>query len=401
MIVCKPFSKHPVQYFDIPNEHLTFFVQRGAISTDPKGVCASFNRESVSASQDELPHVVNEYETPAVECEDSSRNLKDPAHNSEIHMANLDDSTVYEVQDMHQTTQKAGRGLFATKDIPQGSLILKESPFMAFPSRSAFRVGAFREIYQDTSSAQKEKFDHLHERKDRLAHKDRIVNKVMTNAIPIQDDLGLFSTMAMINHCCAPNAGWTWYQDERKMHLYAYTDILVGTQITVSYVYCDDLLKPQSDRQRILSRKFGFICMCETCRALSIEDSGREAQLREYRAMRREWKRLEIEEITTKRHEILQLLQKALKILNEVRLWNRQGQVYDFILEMNAAMGRPKDTRSAALDCLAHYTRVLGRERALTFPLEAVSHDPTQHTLWPTTCPKLPKKAKNRRRARR
>ncbi|KAF2140574.1 uncharacterized protein K452DRAFT_319492 [Aplosporella prunicola CBS 121167] len=75
----------------------------------------------------------------------------------------------------------------------------------------------------------------------------------------------LFLTAARFNHSCVANAHLSWNPATRRLHVLAKTDIAAGDEVYVSYrgqalsvLGCDQ-------RQLVLVKKYGFLCLCAEC----------------------------------------------------------------------------------------------------------------------------------------
>lgn len=65
-----------------------------------------------------------------------------------------------------------------------------------------------------------------------------------------------------MNHDCRPNAGYFIDDQTLIQHVYAADYIPPGTELTISYI---NPLKTRFDRQKVLSRSWGFMCTCSLC----------------------------------------------------------------------------------------------------------------------------------------
>ena len=125
-----------------------------------------------------------------------------------------------------------GLGVIATTNILQGQAIITESPFLTVdhPPHT-------QQVMSRLSRLSQRSQDLFHSFKPTLApyHSNRLIDIVATNVIPLGGDLiddldneviaidadgevedrcrsGLFETICRVNHSCAPNAQWTWFE---------------------------------------------------------------------------------------------------------------------------------------------------------------------------------------------
>ena len=128
-------------------------------------------------------------------------------------------------------TPGKGLGVIATTNIPQGQAIITESPFLTVD-----HPPLTLEITSRLSRLPKKSQDLFHSFNPTLApcHPNRLIDIVATNVIPLGGDViedlddeviavdadgevedrcrsGLFETICRVNHSCAPNSQWTWF----------------------------------------------------------------------------------------------------------------------------------------------------------------------------------------------
>lgn len=128
-----------------------------------------------------------------------------------------------------------GLGVIATSNIIQGQAIITESPFLTVD-----HPPHILQVTSRLSQLPQASQDLFHTFTPTLAphHLSRLVDIVATNVIPLGGDLiedlddevvvvhadgeveerirsGLFETICRVNHSCAPNAQWTWFDSGR------------------------------------------------------------------------------------------------------------------------------------------------------------------------------------------
>ncbi|WVW86657.1 hypothetical protein I302_108711 [Kwoniella bestiolae CBS 10118] len=264
-------------------------------------------------------------------------------------------------------------GLSSTQTIKKGTLIMRESPFALIPVNHKdedITTEHVHPVYTEMSTSQKDLFRSLHQRTDEDADPDPLVNIVETNAIPLQPEhtsqvrsLGLFEIISRINHSCCPNAGWAWYQDEQMLHLYAYTNIPAGCEITVSYI--DDVTYPTNQRQKQLLWGYGFECLCSACTRSPSEMMRSDQNLKVYQSLRDKWMSTPAEQYAKSLPRALKALDLALDILKQERKYDEFGEVYDQLLAVYACHGKRVEAEEVAGRLLDHYTRIWGVDKAL------------------------------------
>ncbi|KIK59024.1 hypothetical protein GYMLUDRAFT_86012 [Collybiopsis luxurians FD-317 M1] len=203
-----------------------------------------------------------------------------------------------------------GLGMFATRVIRAGDLILDERPMMVctVSSSKTFRVTlevaklsdeqrrqivlhewgkhiklAFDRMPSENQKAFMEQFNsHEHDGSDEIAgyilfvHQHYlyslidITRRVGTNGLmcDLQDKgatgfkgryTAICKDISRINHCCGPNATWKWHTDTFTVRITATRDIGIGEEITIAY--CGPLLSA-AERAMCLA-PYGILhCKC-------------------------------------------------------------------------------------------------------------------------------------------
>lgn len=171
-----------------------------------------------------------------------------------------------------------GQGVFATRDIKAGEVIIDEKPVLAFdltkraikgraPPPAVFDAYVkldstgqewLRSLTESDSAEQK-----IQNAKDALRPGNRHVGLIIAkfnNNCFAGDMVDLLPRDgARINHSCAKNA--TWDAVLERFVVRAIVDISEGEEILISYVR---VVKPRAERQESLSN-YGFTCNCEKC----------------------------------------------------------------------------------------------------------------------------------------
>ncbi|KAF7357580.1 SET domain-containing protein [Mycena sanguinolenta] len=174
------------------------------------------------------------------------------------------------------TVPGKGMGLFSTRDLKMGDLILSERPLIV--STRATRVKGIpnqaREMFIQHSMDMFEKCCALAVDRMRPENKaafmalanshtkdgsGQCVGIMRTNGVGIDgllpDETNLPSTT------CCPNTDVHFDVPSFSYRLYAVRDIPAGEELTFSYV---DIEKPTAERQKVL-KPYGFVCTCSAC----------------------------------------------------------------------------------------------------------------------------------------
>ncbi|KAK1847243.1 lysine methyltransferase [Colletotrichum chrysophilum] len=176
-----------------------------------------------------------------------------------------------------------GRGIFATRQIPAGSLITNEAPIIFLDrnwvedisseeARTSLQALAIEKLPRTTRQTVEELYIGTFTK--------ALEQKIWTNGYGVSSgpaevwpgledelDLGMIAVHAnisKINHSCRSNAASQWDWVLLAHRLWAVRDIAVGEEITISYF---DPIQTLRERQRYAKETLGFECACSHCQA--------------------------------------------------------------------------------------------------------------------------------------
>jgi hypothetical protein len=161
-----------------------------------------------------------------------------------------------------------GKGLIATEDIPLGTRIISEKPFVTSGLDIANLEQLQVHLYQQISSlgeSQQQAFLSLHNIYPYTNLAARYRGIFRTNALPTGPNLdigGIFLIACRINHACDNNAQNFWNDNIDQLTIHAIKDIPKGEEITISYL---GSRRGRGLRQEELRRNFKFTCSCALC----------------------------------------------------------------------------------------------------------------------------------------
>ncbi|KAI1767009.1 hypothetical protein GGR53DRAFT_463755 [Hypoxylon sp. FL1150] len=188
-----------------------------------------------------------------------------------------------------------GFGVFATRDIKAGEVVLVEKTLLSHPARCSDVEGTLAIInnFSKLSKEDQDKFLQLstwydseqvegyenilrfyesgQERPaEELKYLVRIVATFNTNAFTLKDGKGaLFLQASRFNHCCDPNVFCCSDMVPDHWFAAAARDISSGAELFISYVIPEP---PRIKRKRDIMSSWGFRCECERC----VQEFGRE-----------------------------------------------------------------------------------------------------------------------------
>ncbi|KAL8367683.1 hypothetical protein RB599_003534, partial [Gaeumannomyces hyphopodioides] len=167
---------------------------------------------------------------------------------------------LYEVR---QTTDR-GRGLFAIKDIAEGTRIILEKPLLVTSwtqDVEAMEIAVALGL-RVMSKEKLRQFLSLHNGDGRKKYPFGGIMR--TNALPcgVNGKMGgAYATISLINHSCQPNTHQSWNAEKEHETIHANRPIKAGEELTIAYY----LMGTTEARQAHLKAAFGFMCTCPTC----------------------------------------------------------------------------------------------------------------------------------------
>lgn len=171
---------------------------------------------------------------------------------------------VYAVEDV----PGKGKGVIATRDIPKGTRIISEKPFVTgshqVTSMEELQIRIHEQVCSLNESQQRE-FLSMHNIYPYTNSIERCLGIFRTNALPIGTDLdngGVFLNACRVNHACDNNAQNFWNENTNRLTIHAVRDIQEGEEITIYYL---GSRRNRRARQEQLQKEFKFTCSCQLC----------------------------------------------------------------------------------------------------------------------------------------
>ncbi|KAF8627517.1 hypothetical protein AX15_004393 [Amanita polypyramis BW_CC] len=196
------------------------------------------------------------------------------------------DPLCFEIRDAGQK----GAGMFATRDIPAGGLIIPEHPAIIIPAPSLPReFAAYEALYRALPDYIREDLLKMANWKseEECSYEEGIARTNGTDVDLLFPDQMDGDTMELrrareygatflkidrCNHSCSPNAAYKWDVTRFASYLYALRNIKAGEEICITYT---DVTAPRQTRRTKLQKSYGFLCSCRGCdiEECDIEDS--------------------------------------------------------------------------------------------------------------------------------
>ena len=126
---------------------------------------------------------------------------------------------------------KKGMGMFATRPIARGELILFEKPVLTIDSLQVWSemIGKFARLTDTHRNAFYALSNCL---TDESAPRE--LGIIKTNGLPLGKDAvatGVFATIARINHSCAPNAHFNWNRSRGTATIYCLREMVLHSLV--------------------------------------------------------------------------------------------------------------------------------------------------------------------------
>jgi len=179
---------------------------------------------------------------------------------------------------MYEIKESPGKGLgmFATKLIKRGDLIIFEKPLFTFHESKL----DFNDIIAGLSAEKREIFNALHDCHHSAECKTSL-GIINTNSLPLGKGAttrGIFPNISRICHSCYPNANHTWNPEKQGESIYCMKKIMPGEEIFISYV---DPYSSRKDRKFKCKVGFNFDCNCILCGETNEEKAKQSDERRE------------------------------------------------------------------------------------------------------------------------
>ncbi|KAG6100828.1 hypothetical protein E4U30_003698 [Claviceps sp. LM220 group G6] len=161
-----------------------------------------------------------------------------------------------------------GRGIAATRNIPQGTRILSEQAF--FTVKNVMDIEERQRLVcqqvELLSKDQRDAFLSMHNAHTFHDTARRYLGIFQTNSLPAGEDAsnnrGIYMQACRLNHDCDNNATYDWNDTIQRLTVHAIRDIDSGEEITVQYV---EFLTNSESRRKILKVAWGMTCSCRLC----------------------------------------------------------------------------------------------------------------------------------------
>ncbi|KAF8055784.1 hypothetical protein FPV67DRAFT_797458 [Lyophyllum atratum] len=222
-----------------------------------------------------------------------------PAHPARLTPLDADGKPCFEIR---TAGADKGLGMFATRHIPAGALILVDHPAIITPANVPLvddaRSSAYRALFDALPKHRRDEL--LTMTNCRTSEECETMEEGISRTNGTAIELGLpdeieteareygavFLTINRSNHSCGPNAAHKWDPASFSSSLFALRPISPSEEITMIYT---DVTQPRDTRRARLFSHYGFMCLCPVCKLappLSAESDAARAALRDWRHTR-------------------------------------------------------------------------------------------------------------------
>ena len=237
-----------------------------------------------------------------------------------------DNSLLYEIKFINNERR---HGMFATKDIVPGTIILEEKAIMSLPKKEYrnnkscedYINEQFKLLSGDDQKKVLKLHDNLNDNKDNDENKENKENDnndpigcYRTNAYMFTDNVqyesGLFLNISRINHSCFPNAQFIDDSKHGINSIVSLFGIKKGDEITHCYFDLDLFMMSYEKRQKYIKENYGFICKCSDCQLFKQRDQFR----KKYKKLEEEMEKEGYEQMNSEK-----ILECSSKMINVIK----------------------------------------------------------------------------------
>jgi hypothetical protein len=181
-----------------------------------------------------------------------------------------------------------GYGCFALAPIARGTRILEDQPLLVV-TEGHYLLRDIELVFEGLTDAQKSLYYTLHsghgqdprkwpsriaegvalrerqriqEQHDaRTGQEPSLISIFQTNCMEVNQGAAVFPHASRFNHCCNPNACFSWNAAIKRETIHIMKDVTAGEEITLSYC---DMIHDKPSRSYEL-KHYGFECDCPAC----------------------------------------------------------------------------------------------------------------------------------------
>ena len=180
-----------------------------------------------------------------------------------------------------------GRGLFAARNLPMGSVVLTEEPTLKMDSNRNEEDRIVRDFYKLSPEIQTRVLSLHDPAPENGGPSSSIMPKLcrimnfnscrMSNFVRQTVNQNLYLTNSFINHSCNPNCCWKPSEENDKMSVMTLIPVQKGEEFTVNYHFSifDERGRyclTWRERKELINKHFAFDCLCNLCQKVNYEN---------------------------------------------------------------------------------------------------------------------------------
>ncbi|KAH9969623.1 hypothetical protein BC827DRAFT_1120253, partial [Russula dissimulans] len=279
-----------------------------------------------------------------------------------------------------------GKGMVAIRDIRRGELLIREQPLILVPPETTTSPSQLiLDSVQQLSPDQVASFYNLsHVNLPENLSLEETSKQLplaifQTNAVAAGSNVGLFPTMARLNHGCsgAFNSVYSWREREGVLVVYALKDIRYGEELLNSYFRT---LQTRHERRRYLKQRYDFHCMCTYCTLPDEESKASDIRLT---TMSDLYKHLSLwGHGTIDGQEAIQIVKQIWAVGGEEGYTSERGRLAADAMIVAAAHSDAEAAMEWASLALEWASYELGSDSDLSEEMRKARQEPKRHMMW-------------------
>ncbi|KAH9065391.1 hypothetical protein EDB87DRAFT_1595643 [Lactarius vividus] len=279
-----------------------------------------------------------------------------------------------------------GKGMIALRDIKRGELLVREKPLILVPRQIAASPSQLiLDLVQRLSPQEVASFYNLsHANLPQSLSPEELTEQLplaifQTNAVAAGPNVGLFPTMARLNHGCshAFNSVYSWREREGVLVVHALKDIKKGEELLTAYFRTQ---QTRDERRRHLMQTYDFHCACVCCTLPDKESKDSDERLT---TMGKLYDHLGTwGERTIDGRDAIRLVERIWAIGTEEGYTSERGRLAADAALVAAAHSDAEAVMDWGRLALQWASYELGPDSDLAEEMRVVIREPRRHTMW-------------------
>ncbi|KAF2420538.1 SET domain-containing protein [Tothia fuscella] len=245
-----------------------------------------------------------------------------------------------------QSLPGRGIGVVAKSKLERGTLLMSETPIIAFQQDTMKMPGSLGELFLLHKTAVErlppKSRDTYMSMDDGGFVADFYGDRFESNAFNVLDYVLVFPMIARINHDCRPNIEYYFDRKSFSNQVHVLRTIQPGEEITGSYISHDMPFEKRSERLR---DQWGFTCTCAACSASREAIEASDNRLKQMKQFEEE-----LEQIKSRRTALTETAERLISLYEEENIHGPIAKAYEFAaLEYSYAGHKWKAKRYAKM----------------------------------------------------